>query len=1341
MKFNNKFIKKNYSTTIFLYIFNISFLIIIFISTNLKAQNVTFESAIESLKTQNFFQPEDNLALDKEENIENSDFNQNCEQNYNDKKSPTDLELSYSNRAGNLILLQGYNIFKCGVDKKYIQTGAVQDDYILGAGDEIILILQGGVNKREVVKVNREGNLIFQLINPISASGKNFGSVKDEIISKIKSSMLETQVYVSLASVRQINVTVSGEVNRPGLYNANGFSNIIDFLNLAGGVKKSGSLRNIQIIQNKQRYSFDLYSLIFGLDFNTRLQILDGANIIIPPLGETVGITGTVAKPGIYELNKSKPLDLFLTLKISGGHSYPGDHELYLQRYNKNGSINFQSAASLDKKLLNGDLIFSSPSSLISGQTLEIKGAVNFETKLPYKDFKTLSSLLINTNRLTSDAYKFALIIKRYNKDKKNYEYKTVNLWNSINDTGDYKLEKNDEIYVFKNSDLDFIINEEIVKILQAKPILSNGFSCEATKLLSLHVNSLGTEGRIKYFTLSSVLEEMLIGREPIQTVQRKTLNRCPKIFLNEPKLLIELINSSIIVRGIINRPGVFFKGKDDSIDSLLSYLGFSGDKIIISPDRRAIDIIDETIKISGAVRFPSEFKYFKNIKISNILYDNKVLKKNAYNYFGLIKKNDFSSTGNNLKVFNPQSIFNKKIDFPLEPGDEITIFTQEEIKQYLQKINKDLNPEKENLLLEENSNNSDNETTINNNIFENKTKNDEINEIETTNNKSFLINNLNEINDLNKDQKENEIYFDQNNNNQSILKTEKKDQDDDSQMVNKHIKIGKNLTYSKLDNLNDSLKELIETNLINISGQVVSPGIFPIGSKIDIYQIIEIANGLKLDADSENIEINNVNSQNNNNLSVYPGAKIFIPSIFTESKNISLVGNFKNQRDVGYKKNLKLSDILYNKNILLPDSYLYFGIIKRIGRDNKMDYYLTFSPLKIFNLNKDIDLEPGDEIQVFSQKQIKQIIKESIEDDETLYSNISLTKNDLNFSKSKSFEETIRRSIIQISGEVAVPNYYLLTDDYFLPELINIAGGFSSLADVSKINITSPEVTNNGSIILQNFDVNINEPQSRLINIRLGSSVKVRKIESELSLGYASISGEVFQPGNYQILSGDTIFTFLKRAGGLKQNAFVEGLIFSRIEEKNREKKSLERLRRELDKAIAVAVETQSNASQIDPGAIVALRELAIAASDFDPIGRLVGNFNNITTLKNTKIVDGDEITIPRRPTSVSIMGEIMTPGSILWNDGSRVKDYIDLSAGFTDLADQKRVFVISPNGRAKRHSGLWASNNDIQPGSVIVVPRKIELSSTLGKIEAITSVVYQLTLTLAGIDNLLSN
>ena len=242
------------------------------------------------------------------------------------------------------------------------------------------------------------------------------------------------------------------------------------------------------------------------------------------------------------------------------------------------------------------------------------------------------------------------------------------------------------------------------------------------------------------------------------------------------------------------------------------------------------------------------------------------------------------------------------------------------------------------------------------------------------------------------------------------------------------------------------------------------------------------------------------------------------------------------------------------------------------------------------------------------------------------------------------------------------------------------------------------------------------------------------------MALGSIKVSGNVLQPGEYRIISGDSIFDILARTGGLTENAYLQGLIFTRLEEKKREKRSIDRLRRELDKSIAIALES-TKSSNTSIGSIQALRELSISSSDFQAIGRVTGDFTKIETLKETKVSSGDTIFIPSRPTSVTVVGEVMSPGSILWQRNFNVNSYISSAAGFTQLAEKKRIFVISPNGQAKLKSNLWGSNNDVLPGSIVVVPRKIELASNLERISAVTEVVYQLTLTLAGIEGLLSN
>ena len=93
----------------------------------------------------------------------------------------------------------------------------------------------------------------------------------------------------------------------------------------------------------------------------------------------------------------------------------------------------------------------------------------------------------------------------------------------------------------------------------------------------------------------------------------------------------------------------------------------------------------------------------------------------------------------------------------------------------------------------------------------------------------------------------------------------------------------------------------------------------------------------------------------------------------------------------------------------------------------------------------------------------------------------------------------------------------------------------------------------------------------------------------------------------------------------------------------------------------------------------------MSSSALSAEPIGRVIGNYNSIDVLKNTKLVSGDKIIIPKRPTSISIVGEVLSPGSLLWEQKLTTKKYLEMAAGLTNNADKKEYIYIYPNGQAK--------------------------------------------------------
>ena len=43
------------------------------------------------------------------------------------------------------------------------------------------------------------------------------------------------------------------------------------------------------------------------------------------------------------------------------------------------------------------------------------------------------------------------------------------------------------------------------------------------------------------------------------------------------------------------------------------------------------------------------------------------------------------------------------------------------------------------------------------------------------------------------------------------------------------------------------------------------------------------------------------------------------------------------------------------------------------------------------------------------------------------------------------------------------------------------------------------------------------------------------------------------------------------------------------------------------------------------------------------------------------------------------------------------KINEYIKKAAGFTQLADKDKIFIIDPNGQSYRTTGLWTENKFI--------------------------------------------
>ena len=68
-----------------------------------------------------------------------------------------------------------------------------------------------------------------------------------------------------------------------------------------------------------------------------------------------------------------------------------------------------------------------------------------------------------------------------------------------------------------------------------------------------------------------------------------------------------------------------------------------------------------------------------------------------------------------------------------------------------------------------------------------------------------------------------------------------------------------------------------------------------------------------------------------------------------------------------------------------------------------------------------------------------------------------------------------------------------------------------------------------------------------------------------------------------------------------------------------------------------------------------------------------------------------GDVVYVPQRPYSVSVLGEVLQPGSILFRQGMPAEDYIDHAGGYSQFADTSNTIIVLPDGSARRMETSW--------------------------------------------------
>lgn len=192
-------------------------------------------------------------------------------------------------------------------------------DYVIGPGDIVMVQLYGKENATHELAVNREGIIQFPQVGPISVAGQTYQELKAYLTDIVSRQMIGVKASITMGALRSIRIFVLGEAYRPGSYTVSALSTMTNALFVSGGITKVGSLRNVQLKRKGNLIgTLDLYDLLLRGDTSKDQRLLPGDVIFIPAIGDTVGVSGEVKRPAVYELkNKAIVSD---AVSLAGGY-------------------------------------------------------------------------------------------------------------------------------------------------------------------------------------------------------------------------------------------------------------------------------------------------------------------------------------------------------------------------------------------------------------------------------------------------------------------------------------------------------------------------------------------------------------------------------------------------------------------------------------------------------------------------------------------------------------------------------------------------------------------------------------------------------------------------------------------------------------------------------------------------------------------------------------------------------------------------------------------------------------------------------------------------------------
>ncbi len=195
-------------------------------------------------------------------------------------------------------------------------------EYTVGDGDVLDIKVYENDDLTTTVRVSSNDSIRVPLIGEVNVSNLTVSEVAARIESLLADGYLvNPQVDVFVKEYRSKKVIILGQVNRPGLFELQGETTLLEFISKAGGLTSDvGSTATIKRKSVKtgedDNIEIDLNRLIKKGDTSLNVSIRDGDSVYISK-ADVYYVSGEVNNPGDYKLEDG--ITIIKAITTAGG--------------------------------------------------------------------------------------------------------------------------------------------------------------------------------------------------------------------------------------------------------------------------------------------------------------------------------------------------------------------------------------------------------------------------------------------------------------------------------------------------------------------------------------------------------------------------------------------------------------------------------------------------------------------------------------------------------------------------------------------------------------------------------------------------------------------------------------------------------------------------------------------------------------------------------------------------------------------------------------------------------------------------------------------------------------